>query len=472
MMYQQEHPKRETFEEQRFKSLLNEGIAAVKGGNRQQAKRLLVQATQIRAADASPWLWLSATTDDPEEQRIYLERAVAAEPSNAAARRGLVMLSDKLDRDRLMEEGASIQPRQAVEPEEAQAEAHICPKCGGNMVFDIHKSELTCQYCGAIQVTEQRLVADAAEQVMDFVMPTTRAHRWAEAQQRVACEHCGAISILPPGQTADRCPYCGSNRFVTSHETMELVDPQVIALMKLGEQEVNRRVKAWFGKGLFAPDDLTSSARGIKLYPAYYPFWTFDGTLEIPWSCEVNEGTNKNPRWVQRSDSEFKFFDDILVPGIRAMPSSEVADIEPFDLKDLVEFSPEYLAGWNALTYDYPLADASLRAREKVIQQVRRTLYANIEPGHQKRNINTGAGKWSGLTFKHVLLPLWVGTYRYRGKEYRLLVNGQTGKVGGRKPRDTLKTIMITVGGGLILIIIAAILILLWMNSGGMPPGQ
>ncbi|HBY08802.1 MAG TPA: hypothetical protein DEH22_13870 [Chloroflexi bacterium] len=47
------------------------------------------------------------------------------------------------------------------------------------------------------------------------------------------------------------------------------------------------------------------------------------------------------------------------------------------------------------------------------------------------------------MTFKNVLLPLWIGTYNYQGKEYKVYVNGQTGKVTGEKPRDLLKTILI-----------------------------
>jgi hypothetical protein len=43
------------------------------------------------------------------------------------------------------------------------------------------------------------------------------------------------------------------------------------------------------------------------------------------------------------------------------------------------------------------------------------------------------------MTFKLALLPLWIGSYHYRGKNYRLLVNGQTGKVGGEKPTDSIK---------------------------------
>jgi hypothetical protein len=206
---------------------------------------------------------------------------------------------------------------------------------------------------------------------MDFVLPTTRAHLWAASQQRVTCEACGAVTLLPPEQTADRCPYCASNRFVHSPEMDELIDPQSLCLMRLDARTAAQRAQQWLGKGWLSPDDLASSK--VKLQPAYYPFWTFSGTLELPWSCEVNQGSSKYPNWVARSGSEFQFFDEILVSGMRSMSSEETSSVEPFNLKDLVEFQPEYLAGWTALTYDIPMSDASLRAREQVVRKMNRS---------------------------------------------------------------------------------------------------
>ena len=274
----------QTLSDRHFDELLQQGIIAAKGGQRQQARRFLEKATMLKANDARPWIWLSATTDDPQEQRMFLERAVAADPSNATARRGLVMLSEKLDKSRLMPEGQGIAPRQPAQPEEAQSQAYLCPKCGGRMLFDIQRQDLTCPYCGYVQEIEKRLAADN-EQAVDFVMPTTRAHRWAEAQQRLRCERCGALTLLPAGQRSDCCSYCGSNRLVASAEMAELVDPQVVALMKIDERKAQESVKQWLGKGLLAPDDLALKAGGLQLRCAYYPFWTFDGTLEVPWSC-------------------------------------------------------------------------------------------------------------------------------------------------------------------------------------------
>jgi hypothetical protein len=43
------------------------------------------------------------------------------------------------------------------------------------------------------------------------------------------------------------------------------------------------------------------------------------------------------------------------------------------------------------------------------------------------------------VTFKHILLPVWVAAYRYGGKPYRFVVNGQTGKVQGERPYSAIK---------------------------------
>jgi hypothetical protein len=215
-------------------------------------------------------------------------------------------------------------------------------------------------------------------------------------------------------------------------------------VMRVSEKEAARLVREWFGRGWFAPDDLTKAAQKHTLQPAYYPFWTFDGILEMHWSCEVEENNaSKMQQWVHRSGVECELFNDVLVPGLKRLKFDDLRKLGPYNLMDVVEFKPEYLAGWPAMTYDRPLARASLLARERIVKDVRRDLYNRVEPGRQKRRLEPGGVNWGGMTFKYVLLPLWIGTYQYQGKEYQVLVNGQIGKVTGEKPRDLLKTILI-----------------------------
>ncbi len=446
------------FTQHEYESLLRQGIAYVKGGNHDQARRLLLRAADLVSNDAQPWIWLSATTQDPLQQQEYLARAVGIDPSNSVARRGLAVLTGKLDPAKLRPEGSSVAPPPERPADQTGSQAYVCPKCGGALVFAVHGQNMICSSCQTVQEIAKVKSADRSEQLMDPALMGEQAHRWAKNWQQVTCGQCGSVILRSQAQQADRCPYCASNRLVVSQDQAELIPPQVIAPMAVEEKTAVKLAREWLGKGILAPEGLAKQAERLRLAPAYYPFWTFDGTVLIPWRCEVNEGTSRNPRWVARSGEEFEMFDDVLMPAVKAMSYKEMAAVEPFKLKELLAFSPEFLAGWTALMYDIPMAEASLKAREKVVKQIRQTLYSRIAPGQEKRSVDNGAGRWSDMTYKQALLPLWVGVYAYKGKAYRLLVNGQTGKVGGEKPVDRVNLILMIALAVVVLIFVLYLL--------------
>ena len=198
----------------------------------------------------------------------------------------------------------------------------------------------------------------------------------------------------------------------------------------------------------------------MHLLPAYYPFWIFDGTLEVPWFCDVNVGKGSATAWEAETGTHSENFNDILIPGLRKMTQADLAGIKPFELTELIEFTHDHLEELMALAYDTPLADASLHAREMVRKQVRSALPTLVEPGHKKRNFSIGEGRWSGLTYKLALLPIYTANYFFQGKRYRLLVNGQTGKVSGNKPIDNFKLAMFVLGGVFLLVII---MVIIWL---------
>jgi hypothetical protein len=335
------------------------------------------------------------------------------------------------------------------------------------MAFEIEAERLTCEYCGYVEdALKQAPTLQPDEQVLDFIMPTARGHRWAGAQQRLTCERCGAQQLLPPGHKTAECSYCGSNQLVASAEQAELIEPQAIALMQVDRLQADRLARRWMGGGFFVPDNLLHLSSSLQLRPAYYSGWLFDGTVELRWTCEVADGSGNSRRWIASSGAETRFFNDMLVSGVKAILEKELEDVGPFNLEELVDFTPNSLAGWPAILYDRSLSDASLVAREEVVQNLRPQMYSLVEAGREKRNLKVGSGSWSGITFKHILLPLWVGAYTYQGKSYRLLVNGQTGKVAGDKPRDNFKLAMSL----LTLLMFAFLIILLfWIFFGDRP---
>ena len=459
--------RRLDFDEQGYHSIVSTAIGAVKAGDFVQARDLLTKATAMKPVDPVPWLWLTETTEDVHLKREFLENALAADPNNTAARRGLVKLSAKLAETRLLEIGEEVKPVRNNGPQSAQiSQTYLCSQCGGSLRFDTEKLAMVCDHCETARPVEAIPAADTAEQVLDFVLPTEQGHLWAASQQHLSCSRCGVEILLPPEEKILDCPYCNSSQLVQPEAAAQLIDPHVLALPQIDEGEARRRMRAWLGHGLFVSEDFERLAYTADLHLAYYPFWTFDGTLEVTWACEVNQGSSKNPHWVRREGYEYENFDDVLVTGLKKLDRRLLRHILPFELKKVVEFDPQMLAGTTALGYDLSLADASLQARELVVKRMRRGLPARVTLGEQKRNLTTGGLNWSGMTFKHALLPIWVGSYTYEGQLFRVMVNAQTGRVAGQKPRQQtrMKSILLAVLVVLGLAAVAALLTVIYFS--------
>ena len=68
------------------------------------------------------------------------------------------------------------------------------------------------------------------------------------------------------------------------------------------------------------------------------------------------------------------------------------------------------------------------------------------------RNVRVNS-RFSDITYKYLMLPIWCSSFKYQDKVYQFMVNGQTGKVYGKTPISVGKVILV------ILIIVAIIAI-------------
>ncbi len=46
---------------------------------------------------------------------------------------------------------------------------------------------------------------------------------------------------------------------------------------------------------------------------------------------------------------------------------------------------------------------------------------------------------YSNITFKHVLLPVWISSYLFNSKTYNFMINARTGEVQGERPYSWIK---------------------------------
>lgn len=426
-------------------NLYQHGRQALAAHELARARDLLLQAVDYDRGHSEAWLWLTATTSDPAEQKQYLDWAIAADPGNVAARRGLGLLIGQIKAADLAPDPTAEPPPPATAPP-APEDVSIrrtfdCPRCGGRLRFDPALVDIRCLNCGFVEGVAEEPVT--AEQVLDFTLPTRQSQHWAAAERRFTCGQCGAGALLPVGVTSQICPFCASAALLAAPEAAALLPPQGVIPMGLEAEAVSVKVRAWLGQGRLAPDDLIQMARRRPLQPVYVPFWRFNSALTARWRAQVREGEGRAAHTVWRDGEETFFYPRWLQPGARALPADLLRQIEPFDLDGLVRYKPEYLAGWPAGTYDLSLAQASLDARAGMVADATRRLAPKVAsssmPGRVVSAWQVSGADFTGQTYQLLLLPLWIGHYLYGGRRYRVLVNGQTGRVAGNRPLDQVK---------------------------------
>ena len=95
------------------------------------------------------------------------------------------------------------------------------------------------------------------------------------------------------------------------------------------------------------------------------------------------------------------------------------------------------MAGWVVERYQLDLVSAARHSRERMDEAVRQRCAAEV-PGDTHRNLQVQAD-YSGQTFKHLIVPIWLLSYMYGARRFQVVMNGYTGKLAGEYPKSWIK---------------------------------
>jgi hypothetical protein len=273
------------------------------------------------------------------------------------------------------------------------------------------------------------------------------------ATKSVSCKRCGARVEMDPGAFAGKCPFCGSPQ-VAEAEGEGPLRPESLIPFKVEKQRAETSFSEWVAGLWFRPSDLKRLARLREIRGVYLPYWTFDAHAESDWTADAGyyyyetetyteqgqtrtrqvRRTRWEPAWGHHADD----YDDVLVYASRGLPAAELAGIEPFDTQGgLVPYAPDYIAGFGAEMHALDPMEG-WEVAETRIRDTERDACSRMVPGDTQRNLRV-TSSLSGQTFKSVMLPAYVAAYEYKDKVYRVLVNGQSGKVDGKAPWSWVK---------------------------------
>jgi DNA-directed RNA polymerase subunit RPC12/RpoP len=338
---------------------------------------------------------------------------------------------------------------------EPAEQRYSCDQCGAKLVFAPGTTEITCTHCGHEQTIDQAFDPDTAHVEHDFRDMLSRLQTGAPMEETkvLSCPSCGAQTDFPEGTQASACPFCDTP-FISDTGTHRHIKPAGVVPFQLDERTARGKMTAWLGSLWFAPNGLTEYARaGRAMTGVYVPYWTFDADTKTDYTGQRGDAyyetrtVTRNGqrhteqvrkiRWSRASGRVARFFDDILVLASRGLPKRHTDDLKPWDLGALVTYQPQYLSGFAAEGYQVELPDGFTEAQSIMARQIEQDIRRDI--GGDEQRISTVDTDTRDVTFKHILLPVWMAAYKYNGRTFRFVVNGQTGKVQGERPWSWIK---------------------------------
>lgn len=349
-----------------------------------------------------------------------------------------------------------------------------CESCGSSLSFHIGAQKLKCDHCGFEKdlefaegsrpgVSENDLEKGLALQAQKRSTTTTKP-----AQQEVNCRACGAICVFEGSLTSSKCSYCDTPLQVKDAHTADHPIPvDAVAPFAVEHGAAQQAMRKWIAGRWFAPGDWQKRGVDGKFDGVYMPFFTFDamtfsrytGERGDAYYVEVGEGQNRRRErrvnWSHAAGAFSRFFDDVCIPALKSLPQKLLQGLEPWPTEKLIPFTDSALAGKRAHTYEKPLDECFGLAKERIKDELKSDVKRRI--GGDEQRIHSLDTQYSALTYKHVLLPVWILAYRYSDKPYRVVVNAVTGQVHGERPWSIPKIAAAVIFGLIVLAIFASL---------------
>lgn len=308
-----------------------------------------------------------------------------------------------------------------------------CPNCAGNLKYDIPSQQLMCQHCGTKTDPYNYYKESDAEESTEYDVTVFR------------CPQCAGEILSTDETAATFCSFCGASTILDSRLSKEKKPSKIIPFTKT-KMDCIFSYMAQAKKMPFVPDDLlddkcVNSFRGI-----YMPYWSYD----ISQKGRITFQTTHT-----KTTSDYDIISDYTISGdldahyygFSHDASSSFADsiseyMDPFDLRKARKFTPAFLSGFYADTYDIQQEKYERQAKKMAAENT----FSDILRHARLKNM-TLKPIYDDVEETHTVLdhaelnlfPVWFMSYRKKDRIAYATVNGQSGDVLADYPIDEKK---------------------------------
>ena len=360
-----------------------------------------------------------------------------------------------------------------------ESSSFSCPSCGGKMVFTPETQTMKCPYCGT-------------EKKVDFAYTTPEEYDvfgarqntdWGDTMRVIKCPSCGAETVLDQHTTATFCAFCGSPH-VLEEQGSAGIAPESMIPFSIGKEQAVTAFRAWIKKRHFAPNGLKKIAALGELAGVYLPTYTYDSDatadyvgqeghwyyVTVPVQVRDSNGRShtemrreRRTDWRPTAGQVGKYFDDVPVPGSRRLNQRLLSTVYPYDTSKLISYQKEYLSGFASEKPAVSVQEGWSTAREQIENELKDMARRDILSRADEARVTAVSANHRDVRYKLVLWPAWLSAFNFKDKKFNVLINGQTGKVGGESPKSAWKIALFV----LFLLAVIGVIVYLLMEGDG-----
>lgn len=259
------------------------------------------------------------------------------------------------------------------------------------------------------------------------------------------CEGCGGTVVYDAAREHARCIFCAS--VALRPETLDVAPPQpdVAVPFAVRAELADATYRRWARSSWWYPAELRATTIGLETL--WVPAWRFDATVEAHWAALRRAATQSGKQPVSGLDVTAR---RVLAPASLGLHEEELVALAPFDEKDA--------QAWTGNDAKIPY-EVCATSEEAALVAARR-LFASQARFDLSRSRGLSDCRVSvalaDVQPRSMMLPVFIGSFRYQDRPYRFVVNGQTGKITGHAPIDQRKVAIV------VAVVLAVVAIWLW----------
>lgn len=334
-----------------------------------------------------------------------------------------------------------------------------CPSCGASITYDPSQDKGACEYCGStfsLEELEDYAKKSGSKEEISRATDT-------EEMTGYTCDNCGAEVVSDATTSATFCYYCHSPVILKPQLAGDF-KPDYIVPFAIDKKKAQETFLSWARKQTYVPRSFTESSQLEKITGIYLPYWFADVKTQV----DV-QGVGSTSRVYTRGNTEYTDHEDYAVKAQGAFDIQHIPElaftqidrdlvksVDDFSQAQLRDFNMLYLSGFFSERYDIHQEEALPKLMEQA-KNYAEDFVASQFSGYDSVRREVDQIDTQVQKISYVLLPTWILTYQYLGKNYIYMLNGLNGQAYGELPVDQTK---LGIRSGIIFAILMVLILL------------